>query len=97
MNLTAYATNSIEVDLCWENGTKQLSLASGRLAVNLEPLLFRSVSNYIALVCLILSNFLTHRLPMFVSGSPNTVYVRVSLRRIGFRNVLHKSSDVYIL
>ncbi|XP_065828764.1 uncharacterized protein [Oscarella lobularis] len=75
VNLTAYATNSIEVDLCWENGTRQLSLASGRLAVNLEPFLFR--------------------LPMFMLGSPDTVYVRVSLRRIGFRNVLDKSSDVY--
>ena len=32
---------------------------------------------------------------MFMPGSPNTVYVRVSLRRIGFRNVLDKSSDVY--
>ena len=32
---------------------------------------------------------------MFMLGSPDTVYVRVSLRRIGLRNVLDKSSDVY--
>ena len=44
VNLTLYSTNSIEVDI-WlgENGTRQLSLASGLLVVNPEPLLFRSV------------------------------------------------------
>ena len=46
VNLTSYSTNSIEVDLCWENDRRQLSQASGLLVVNLEPLSFRSVGTF---------------------------------------------------